>query len=114
MQIESADIGYVRQGGLVQVKVDAYPFQMHGALEGRLRTLSEDAFRRENVAAGGFDAYYLGRIHLTRLRLKRLPRQARLLPGMTVSAEIAVGKRSVISYLLWPLIKALNESIREP
>jgi HlyD family secretion protein len=33
---------------------------------------------------------------------------------MTVTAEIAVGKRSVISYLLWPLTKALDESIREP
>ena len=114
VQIESADIGYVRLGSQVQVKIDAYPFQLHGSLEGRLRTLSEDAFRRDNVAAGGFDAYYLGRIHLTKVRLKRLPRHARLLPGMTVSAEIAVGKRSVISYLLWPLIKALNESIREP
>jgi HlyD family secretion protein len=39
---------------------------------------------------------------------------ARLLPGMTVTAEIVVGKRSVMSYLLWPLTKALDESLREP
>ena len=38
----------------------------------------------------------------------------RLLPGMTVSAEIVVGKRSVISYLIWPLTKAMDEAIREP
>jgi HlyD family secretion protein len=40
--------------------------------------------------------------------------KSRLLPGMTVTAEIVVGKRSVMSYLLWPLTKALDESIREP
>jgi HlyD family secretion protein len=40
--------------------------------------------------------------------------QARLLPGMTLSAEISVGKRSVMSYLIWPLIRALDESVREP
>ncbi len=114
VQIESADIGYVKRGDRVHLKVDAYPFQLHGALDGTLTTISEDAFRRDKATGGGIDAYYLGRIGLTRTRLNRLPEHARLLPGMTVSAEIAVGKRSVISYLLWPLIKALDESIREP
>jgi HlyD family secretion protein len=39
---------------------------------------------------------------------------ARLLPGMTLSAEIVVGHRTVMSYLLYPLTRALDESIREP
>jgi len=47
-------------------------------------------------------------------KLKKMPDKARLLPGMTLSAEIVVGKRSVMSYLLWPLTKAMNESMREP
>lgn len=114
VQIESADVGYVKLGDRVHMKVDAYPFQLHGALDGELRTISEDAFRRENVAVGGSEAYYLGRIRLTTTQLNRFPKHARLLPGMTISAEITVGKRSVISYLLWPLIKALDESVREP
>ena len=46
--------------------------------------------------------------------LTRDAEKARLLPGMTLSAEIVVGKRSVMSYLLWPLTKAMDESIREP
>jgi HlyD family secretion protein len=37
-----------------------------------------------------------------------------LLPGMTLTAEIVVGKRTVLSYLLWPLKKGLDEAIREP
>ena len=60
------------------------------------------------------DGYYLSRIHLNTVRLKGMQKGARLLPGMTVTAELNVGKRSVMSYILWPLTKALNESIREP
>ncbi len=114
VQINTADVGYVRLGDLAQIKVDAYPFQLHGALRGQLQTISEDAFRRDRNAAAGGDAYYLGRLRLSVAQLKGMPRHARLLPGMTVSAEIAVGKRTLISYLLWPLIKALDESLREP
>ncbi len=60
------------------------------------------------------DAYYTSRIRLKSARLNKMPASAKLLPGMTVTAEIVVGKRSVISYLLWPLTKAMEESIREP
>lgn len=114
VRIDATDVGYVKLGDRVHVKVDAYPFQLHGTLDGELRTISEDAFRKENVAVGSVESYYLGRIKLTKAQLGRLPEHSRLLPGMTVTAEISVGKRSVMSYLLWPLIKALDESIREP
>lgn len=114
VQINSIDVGYVRTGDTVKLKFDAYPFQRHGTLEATLRTLSEDAFRRETSTGQGADAYYLSRISFGNARLKKLPDQARLLPGMTLSAEIKVGSRSVISYLLWPLTKAMDEAIREP
>jgi HlyD family secretion protein len=113
VQIDSQDIGYIKTGALAHVKVDAFPFQKHGMLEGSLRTISQDAFRRESGAAGA-DAYYGGRVALKKLQLENLPDQAKLLPGMTLTAEIQVGKRSVMSYLLWPLTKAAKESIREP
>jgi HlyD family secretion protein len=114
VQIDSLDVGYIKLGDLTYVKLDAYPFQKHGMLEGKLRTVSEDAFRRDASSGGGLDAYYVGRVSLTSTRLEKMPEYAKLLPGMTLSAEVLVGKRSVISYLLWPLTKALNESIREP
>lgn len=113
-QIDSLDVGYLKLGDAVHVKLDAYPFQQHGMLEGTLRTISEDAFRREATAGSGMDAYYVSRVKLLNLRLKKMPEQAKLLPGMTLTAEILVGKRSVMSYLLWPLTKAMNESLREP
>ena len=114
VQIDSMDVGYVKAGDTAHVKVDAYPFQKHGALEGKLRLISQDAFRREATAGSGLDAYYLGRVTLLSARLKKMPSDAKLLPGMTVSSEIVVGKRSVMSYILWPLTKAMDESLHEP
>lgn len=113
VEIDSLDVGYVKPGDLARLKLDAYPFQLHGTLDASVRTLSEDAFRRES-AGPGMEAYYASRLAMGDGRLKNLPGQARLLPGMTLTAEIVVGKRSVISYLLWPLTKALDESIQEP
>lgn len=115
VQIGALDVGYVQPGADVHLKLSTFPFQRHGTLNGRVRTVSEDAFHNDPTARQwGLDTYYLSRIDLGESRLKRLPDQARLLPGMTVTAEIVVGKRSVISYMLWPLTKALDESIREP
>jgi HlyD family secretion protein len=114
VKIDALDIGYIKAGDVVHVKLDAFPFQKHGALDGQVRTISEDAFRRDSGAPGALDAYYLSRIAYGDSQLKKMPDKARLLPGMTLSAEIVVGKRSVMSYLIWPLTKAMNESIREP
>jgi HlyD family secretion protein len=114
VQIDSLDIGYIKIGSKASMKIDAYPFQKHGTLEGSLRTVSQDAFRREPTLAVTTDAYYGGRITLNSNKLEEMPPNAALLPGMTLTAEILVGKRSVLSYLLWPLTKAAKESIREP
>jgi hemolysin D len=114
VQIESSDIGYVKLGDTVHLKVDTFPYQLHGFLDGTLSIISQDAFTHDARTSGSAGAYYQGRVQLTQTKLQRLPDSAQLLPGMTVTAEIAVGKRTVMTYLLWPLIKALNESIREP
>jgi HlyD family secretion protein len=114
VQIDSLDVGYVKSGDVARLKLDAYPFQKHGLLDGEVRTISEDAFRREADPGQTMDAYYRSRISLGDSHLKKMPERARLLPGMTLTAEIVVGERSVISYLLWPLTKALEESMQEP
>lgn len=114
VQIDSLDIGYIKLNDAVHLKLDAFPYQQHGALDGKVRTISEDAFRRDANAGQGMDAYYQSRIGFGKSKLKKMSDQSRLLPGMTLTAEIVVGKRSVMSYLLWPLTKALDESIREP
>jgi hemolysin D len=114
VQIDSLDIGYIRVGHAVNLKIDAFPFQRHGTLDATVRTISEDAFRKESAAKSGPDAYYLCKISIEALTLKSMKENSRLLPGMTLNAEIVVGQRSIMSYLAWPLTKGLNEAIREP
>lgn len=114
VQIDALDVGYIKPGDPVHIKIDAFPFQRHGALDAKVRTISEDAFRRDSSQPQAPDAYYQSRLTLSKKPLRNMQPQTRLLPGMTLSAEIVVGKRSVMSYLIWPLTKTLDESIREP
>ncbi len=115
VQIDSQDVGYIKTGALAHLKVDAFSFQEHGMLDGKVRFISQDSFKRDTneKSGGGLDAYYLSRIPFSG-KLRKLPGDARLLPGMTVTAEIVVGHRTVMSYLVFPLTRALDESIREP
>jgi HlyD family secretion protein len=114
VQINSMDVGYIKVGDKVHLKLDAFPFQRHGTLDGSIRTISEDAFRRDATNKGGLDAYYLSRITLDGTTLRNMIESARLLPGMTLNAEVVVGHRTIISYLAWPLTKGLDEAVREP
>jgi HlyD family secretion protein len=114
VQIEAADVGYIKLGHPVHVKVDAFPYQKHGTIDAKVRTISEDAFRKDTTGSPVANAFYLSRLVLDTPKLTNMKDGSRLLPGMTLSAEIVVGKRSVLSYLAWPLTKGLNEAIREP
>jgi HlyD family secretion protein len=114
VHIDSLDVGYIKLGGATHIKVDAFPFQRHGTLDAKVRTLSEDAFKRETPSKSASEAYYLARIELGAIGLKNMTDGARLLPGMTLTAEIVVGQRSVLSYMAWPLTKGISEAAREP
>jgi hemolysin D len=112
--VDAVDVGYLKLGQAVHVKLDAFPFQKHGMLDAKVATISEDAFRRENASKTGGDSYYLVRLQLQGTDLKNMKEGTRLLPGMTANAEIVVGQRTILSYLAWPLTKGISESIREP
>lgn len=117
VQVESDDVGWLKLADRTRIKIDSFPFQKHGVLPGSVRTISEDAFTRESPMrqpGQRTDAYYLSRIELGEGRLKNVPANTRLLPGMTLTAEIVVGTRSVISYFLYPIMRAFDEAIREP
>lgn len=118
-QIASEDIGFVRINDVVRLKIDAFPFQKHGIVAGKLAVVGEDSFTADNNNSGGQPktstrAYYTGRVTDLKPDLKKVPKDTRLAPGMTLTAEIKVSERSVISYFMYPLIKAFDESIREP
>lgn len=121
VMINSGDVGYTRLGDEVEIKVDAFPYQRHGLLQGRLRAVGEDSMSTNTpaVMASGAAVPAVGVVHrsqveLTGAGLRDLPAGTRLIPGMTLTAEIKVGSRSVISYFLYPLMRGFDESIREP
>ncbi len=117
VNVEGRDIGELAVGQAVRLKLDAFPFQDHGTVAGRLRQISQDSTPQEEP--GVHDRQpprlnYRVLVELTDGGLRDLPPAARLMGGMTVQAEAKVGRRSVISYFLHPLLRGLDESIREP
>lgn len=114
VQIEAVDVGYIKLGHPVHVKIEAFPYQKHGTIDAKVRTISEDAFRKDASGRPAASAYYLSRIALDSPKLTNMKEGSRLLPGMTLSAEIVVGQRTVLSYIFWPLTKGLQEAVREP
>jgi HlyD family secretion protein len=114
VQVDSVDIAHVKVGDPVRIKIDAFPFQKHGTLSAKLTKLSQDSFTRQATTGEAAGSYYLGRIEFENMEFRNLKEPARLLPGMTLTAEIVVGHRSVISYFLYPMIRAFDEAAREP
>ena len=119
----------MRVGQTCRVKFDTYPFQQCGTRDGKITYISEDAFTGQESMmsedamtgdAGGRlskmarGATYQARILLEPGDFRGWAKGAKIRPGMTVNAEIKVGDRTVINYIINPFVKALDESIREP
>ncbi|MDR3440801.1 HlyD family type I secretion periplasmic adaptor subunit [Telmatospirillum sp.] len=122
IEINSADVGFTNPGEEVVLKIDAFPYQQHGFLHGRLLFVSEESFTiknatQDNSSFGGrssSNAAHHGRIELLGTDLEHMPKGARLIPGMTLAAEVKVGARSVMSFFLYPVLRGFSESLREP
>jgi HlyD family secretion protein len=126
IDIPARDISWIRVGDKSRLKLDAFPFQQCGTLDGEIVYISQDAFQRNGAMQepvrnddGGIQSEasrgvsYQARLKITG-KLKGRAEGAELLPGMRLRAEIKVGKRRVISYIFNPFLKALDEAIREP
>ena len=113
VHILSRDVGFVRPGDPVTVKLDAFHFVEHGTASGRVRWISEGAFMLDDNG-NPVEPYYKARIEFTAVNLKAVPESFRLVPGMTLTADIKVGTRSVFMYMLRGVIRGVNEAMREP
>ena len=113
--IDARDLAFVQVGDKVRVKLDAYPYMQHGALDGEVTTISEDSFSNKdsnNNATGAL--FYRARIKLLTTTLDNVPSNFRLIPGMPLMADIKVGERRIITYFLRPILRGVDESLREP
>ncbi|NQU56604.1 MAG: HlyD family type I secretion periplasmic adaptor subunit, partial [Rhodospirillales bacterium] len=109
--IQPKDVGLIQVGDFVRIKLDALPFQKHGSIEGRVRLISEDAVHLDGNTS---QTVYRSRIEIVSKNLREVPGSFRLTPGLTGSADITVGKRKIITYFIYPLIRAFDTSFHEP
>jgi hemolysin D len=125
--VPNRDIGFVRPGQDVEVKIDTFNFTRYGLIHGKVLSISQDAIAHDkppanNRAPGatttssepkGQELVYEARVSLDRTRMQIEGNRLNLSPGMAVTAEIKTGSRTIISYLLSPLLKYGQESLRE-
>lgn len=113
VNVDPRDIGKIALRNIAKIKLDAFPFQRYGTLTGIVRTISEDTIQEPDTASRESKSYYHVQLSVSG-RLAPRAENYRLVPGMRVTAEIKIGKRRIIEYLIDPLIKALDESLNEP
>lgn len=106
--LENKDIGFVKPGQVVEIKVETFPYTRYGTIPGTVLHLSHDAVGDEERGLT-----YLAKIRMEKSSLQVNGRDVQLHPGMAVVAEIKTGRRRVIDYFLSPLLEHTSESLRE-
>ena len=112
VDIKPSDITNVFEGAKVKILLNALPSQKHGELIGELVNISKDTIDED--ISGEKASVYRGKIKIVENKLRNVPSDFNLLPGMNVSGNIISGKRPVITYLIYPVIKTINTAMREP
>ncbi len=127
--VSNRDIGFIHPGQDVEVKVDTFNFTRYGLLHGKVLSVSPDAILRDkppnksadrqqgaeasNSEPKGQELNYAARVSLDRSQMKVEDRTVNLSPGMAVTVEVKTGSRSIISYMLSPLLRYKQEALRE-
>jgi hemolysin D len=127
--ISNRNVGFVEVGQEAAIKVDTFNFTRYGLLHGTVLTVSNDAIQRDRpqdkqpdkpqmAEAGssepkGHELVYAARVSLDRARMLVEDKTVNLSPGMAVTVEIKTGSRSILSYLLSPLVRYKHDSLRE-
>lgn len=113
-EIAGMDQGFVKVGDEVQVKLEAYRYVEHGMAKGIVKSISEDSFTRREDQSQVQRPFFRTRIELTEVKLRDVPEDFRLVPGMPLVADIIVGKRTIMAYLVEGALKNGSEGMREP
>jgi len=118
------DNGFVHVGDAVAIKFDTFPYSQYGMADGTVRIVSPDSFTAQEEARNPTSAvpvmatvaepFYRARITIERVALHGVPEGFRVTPGMPVTTDIKVGKRTVLKYLLGMVVPVATEAMREP
>ncbi|MDO6764468.1 HlyD family type I secretion periplasmic adaptor subunit [Agarivorans sp. 1_MG-2023] len=107
-KIQPKDIAFLRPGLKTVVKFSAYDFSIYGGLDGQLEHISADTILDEEG-----NSYYLVRVRTDKNYLGTDDTPLPIIPGMLSSVDIITGKKSILDYLLKPIIKAQQSALRE-
>jgi hemolysin D len=116
--------GFVHVGDPVVVKFDTFPYAQYGLAYGTVRTVSPTSFNGQEEARNptsnvplsetAAEPFYRARISIDRVALHDVPNGFHLIPGMPVTADVKVGKRTVLGYLVGMVVPVAHEALREP
>lgn len=113
IKISSSEVSFVKNGADVRVKIDSFPFQKFGLIEGNLTRLGADAIDANSVSPKAPQTYYSGIVSLKKFDPSLQAPDISLKVGMSLVAEIMVQKRSILSYITYPIRQAKSEAMNE-
>jgi len=113
-RIMPADIAFIRIGQQVSVKISAYDYSIYGDLKGMVEHISADTIedKQANPALQG-RSYYLVNVRTKQSYIEHNGEKLHIMPGMAATVYVKTGQKTVMQYLLKPLIKAKEEGLRE-
>jgi adhesin transport system membrane fusion protein len=106
--IRPADIAFLRPGQEAMIKLTAYDFSIYGGLPAKLERISADTITNEKD-----ESFYLIYLRSDQNYIESKQGKLDIIPGMTATVDILTGKKTVLDYLLKPILKAKNEALRE-
>lgn len=107
-EVRPADIAFLRPGQEAMIKISAYDFSIYGGLTAKLEQISADTIKNEEG-----ENFYRVYLRTEQNSLKRHGEELPIIPGMTATAEILTGKKTVLDYMLKPILKAKSRALRE-
>lgn len=107
-KIKPRDVGYIKIGQEVRVKVSSYDFARYGTVKGKLEYVSATTFVNEDGSR-----YYLGKVSLEKNYVGKDPARNLIIPGMTVEADIVTGSKTILTYLLKPIHTSIATAFTE-
>lgn len=113
-KIRPSDVAFLHPGLPAKVKITAYDFAIYGGLDGHVEYISPDTLKDEQKAASGRpdDTYYRVLILTDKSTLHAGNKDLPIIPGMIATVEIRTGEKTILDYLLKPVLKA-KEAFRE-
>ena len=108
-RVAPKDIAFIKEGDPAVVKITAYDFSIYGGLKGHVRNISADSIYDEVER----QAYYNVMIETDQAFLMKNGRRLPIMPGMICDVEIITGRKSVLTYLLKPVLRAFDEALTE-